>query len=958
MNGKIQPLILSLQQAWHCRMRVQNDEIWMASAPFAEICVVYRSPSSRQIRQILAIPNTVLLFAHDGKIDAYARSFLDETPVVAHDIDAKDEAFWRLGAHSDCVAFAFELERRFGCRRLERRFILRFRTSCKALASAWENVPNERARSDVALLTLLRLVFVAFLASRGMLDGRRHFLIEETRRAHLKNQNIYREMIAPLFFETLNRAPQTRSPRAMAFGNVPYLNGGLFMRSETESQCPDISSPNRIWLDIMENLFEPFSFAPNSDDNLKNFIDPWMIGHLFESLMDSKLRERTASYYTPMPLASHIAREAVVSWIAGNLPVANVALWLQNDPVPWEKFSRHELRLLDKALQNIRILDPASGSGAFLQSAFRILFDWRVNVLSRLGRPFSSSAVARQILAYNLFGVDLLPLATQLCELRLWLELVRIQSCDEPIRPLPNLDLNILCGDAILNLDTFLHCQNPNHRCPNVMPAEFSSLKAEYALSNGEKKIDIRQRLEGFILQAGRALFSKIFNACEDHSHQSVQLTMPFHQKDKGFSEKQKNMKKKCLECDFQIDPKRFTYSLQWAEVMADGGFDVVIGNPPWFSLHTLPKNIRELMKCLYATAKTPLQSADVSALFVENALRCVRKNGRIAMLLPNKLFYAPSYQTFRKHLQENAKILQLKDWSRSKANTFDATAYPASLLIAPESQQKCDPLKELLILKPPPVPVPSVKNYAIVKRGFYTGRNEIFIGTVAEHPRENSLCLFSNKKFADVCIEKFLIHPIVRGADIRAYHYAAPLSVIFTHQWQNPIEPLRSLPVHAGDWFLRQNILRPGRLPKSRAPHAICGCCAHLREMKVVWRDIAVELEACFIPDANVLPINTAYYIPVKTQDEGYLLAAYLNSRFARRWCRQKAEHAKNGYRRYFAWVIQTLPWRFDRCPETCRQLIELSKICHDAQKPADLSAEFATINAIIDKLYAVNAA
>ena len=105
---------------------------------------------------------------------------------------------------------------------------------------------------------------------------------------------------------------------------------------------------------------------------------------------------------------------------------------------------------------------------------------------------------------------------------------------------------------------------------------------------------------------------------------------------------------------------------------------------------------------------------------------------------------------------------------------------------------------------------------------------------------------------------------------------------------------------------------------------------------MKVVWRDISQELEACFVGEREALPLNTVYYIPVRTAEDGYLLVAWLNSRFVRAHCRARAEHARNGYRRCFAWVVEELPWIFEdsRCRPYVPELVELSRHCHEARE------------------------
>jgi hypothetical protein len=107
----------------------------------------------------------------------------------------------------------------------------------------------------------------------------------------------------------------------------------------------------------------------------------------------------------------------------------------------------------------------------------------------------------------------------------------------------------------------------------------------------------------------------------------------------------------------------------------------------------------------------------------------------------------------------------------------------------------------------------------------------------------------------------------------------------------------------------------------------------------KVVWRDIAETLTACYVADRSILPLNTAYYITVPNETTGLLLSAWLNSTHIRQFCRSRAEHAKNGYRRYFAWLIHDIPWPFMHVSledPLISQIVEFSRLAH--QSPSAL--------------------
>ena len=307
-------------------------------------------------------------------------------------------------------------------------------------------------------------------------------------------------------------------------------------------------------------------------------------------------------------------------------------------------------------------------------------------------------------------------------------------------------------------------------------------------------------------------------------------------------------------------------------------------------------------------------------------------------MLIPNKLFHAPSYENFRNHISTHASIIKTKDWSNEKLNAFAAETYPALLLLqktdtpsgsfafsAPESP--CSPFDEVQC---------HLGDRYTVKRGICTGANEIFLAPYDKDGPHDEL------KFqcCDDCIpvDPEIVHPILRGADIKAYRADSSECMIFTHQWQFPSLPLTKLPQKTGSWLSHHSSRLAARKGIGKRPiHALFGCSDTLRSMKVVWKDISRDLEACFIKDPWILPLNTVYYIPVNTEDEGYLLTAWLNSTMARQFCRSNAEYAQNNYRRYFAWVVEKLPFFIHSPHEEARphirKIIDLSRQCHQLQ-------------------------
>lgn len=938
---------------------------------FSIYCFAQNVISWAQIRLFLKKnADAILAVCRENDVDLYAQSSLDAAPVVVREFSQ----FLELESLAQADSFpelTFELDRRFGKKKLESRFVSEFRKYMELLAKRWTGIPENdpELRMKAALLTMLRLFFVAFLQARGILDGRCHFMMEEASACVQSEVSIYRNLIEPLFFETLNRAENRRTKRARAFGHIPFLNGGLFTPSEFEKNHPALSAPNDFWMEVLSNLFERYTLASdhaNLQERLS--LDPMMLGHVYEKLMIQKQRASTGSYYTPMPLARQLVTESFKQWFCSKFHLSETqseAICLSNDCT---FLSRENALEMEKALSEITILDPAVGSGAFLQCAMEILHKIRVALRNYCGLQTHHGYLARHILAKNLFGVDIVPMSEHICELRLWLELIQFFSANDPIPSLPNLDLNIQCGDSLADLTQYAQVFGMTTTLPSQR--EIAHLKHRYRLATGYTKRKLASKIQALLLQSSRKFFKTLLESYE-HEFRDIERNSrslfesgikpdAFQKKRMNILEKHRENLKICLE---ENRMATFSYHIQFGDIMANGGFDMVLGNPPWFSLHTMIPDTQNVLKLLYKTA-TPergkrSQSIDISALFVEKSLKCVRDGGIVTLLVPNKLFYAPSYIQFRTLIAHQSQILNITDWSLAQFNAFSAATYPASLTLRKcrensaqnDLQLTWNPSKDAT-LTPFVSQYPSVQDKFTLRLGVKTSANDVFLASVKDEAMLAEV-QFSHEKTTQ-WIEKSLIHPVLRGADIHAYSWKTPKSILFTHEWNSPSTPLKSLPFHAQRWFERhEEKLRKRKNAFHKPAHMLFNCHDDLQERKVVWKDISMQLEAAFIEDNSIIPLNTAYYIPVQTCDDGLLLTAYFNSKLAREYCRDLSEHAMNDYRRYFAWVVGQLPWFFDNLDEEGQklkqQIIDLSRRCGEVS-----DAEREKITLKIDRLLA----
>lgn len=930
-------------------------EVFLFLGTSASLKAVKRRFFSKHSRALLVV------FGSSGRIDVYTQSLIDGATIEVQDLDWRDNAvFWGLGRCHAFSAFCVELERHFGRRRLEKRFVIEMRIFRRQMARAWQflDTDSEEIRESLSLEILLRLLFLSFLSQRNILDARRHFMMQEATRVREAGGNVYSDFLRLFFFETLNRRSSERTKSAKAFGAIPFLNGGLFRECRDELLNPRAILPNDVVMPILEGMFERYSFseAEGSGDKL----DPMMLGHLFESLMPARLRSQTGSFYTPMHLVRRMTQTVFEQWLEDHFELSNAEakLLTQGDV----KGLSHECCLrCDTALAHIAVLDPAVGSGGFLQAAFELIFAMREGLGRRLNHHFDASDLARHIVLNNLYGVDIVESARRLCELRLWLETIRHYRLDETLPALPNLDLKIRRGNSLVELSQYARVFGlnlPKSSC------DLDGLRKQYGNATGDQKRRLATVLESDTQTRSQAMLDVMIAHCQAQIDEierngiqpklfggQASLTAPNR-------ELKKQLERHLLALIQRRDSDlatAFSFDLHFPEVMRSGGFDIVVGNPPWYGLHCLDNDEQSTLRALYRTARslkgrgTRAQAADISALFVERALNCTKATGLLTMVLPNKLFTAPSYENFRHYVTGHAEIIQANDWSASPHDAFDAATYPAELCLRKSATSNASPEAWRVPSHDSSCadfgcqsPISSLKSridaHFTIKRGLCTGANHVFVGRVEAYPydakplsRELPQAV-SHVSFGRVSsglhsadIESDVLYPVIRGGDIAPNAVWPKAHILLAHAWEDLGKARQDLGPNAAAYIASYaDELRKRRGLERRLPQALAGCSDHLRSPKVVWRDISTELEAAYVEDPRIIPLNTVYYIPVKDADEGLLLAAYLNSDAVRKFCRLKAEHARGGYRRYFAWLIAETPWPFAKSCKRRKSIAE----------------------------------
>lgn len=562
------------------------------------------------------------------------------------------------------------------------------------------SVPAPAERRELALLVSSRLLFLAFLEAKGWLDGRRDFLMLQTVRTLEAGGGLHERLLRPLFFGTLNTPRRKRASAARAFGQIPFLNGGLFTPTPLEKRFAHWQCSDDALTMLLTGVIDRYRFTAREDSSSwsEAAVDPEMLGRAFESLMADDERRRSGSYYTPPPLVQQVVRDALQSALP-DLP----STWLEQ--VSRGRQAPDDLAALPDRVRDrvhprllaMRVLDPACGSGAFLVHTLETLD----HLLVACGDSRPAHVRRRDLLLHSIFGVDRQPLAVWLCELRLWLSVV-IDTPDvaiDDIPPLPNLDHHIRIGDSLAG---------GSFEFAPPAPATLAHLRARYARASGTRKQSLARQLD---TEERARTVAELDQRRDAIRREREALLIALRARDlfgdrrrPSAAERTRLAVLRTTGRDLTTQRRRLTlgaalpfrFGAMFADVARRGGFTLVVGNPPWVRPHAMPVTERrwlrhEFRSMRFATwqegaaragAGTGFAGqADLAVAFIERALQLLAPRGTLALLVPAKLWRTLAGGGIRRVLLHDSDLRVVHDWSDAPAQ-FDAATYP-SLIVA-----------------------------------------------------------------------------------------------------------------------------------------------------------------------------------------------------------------------------------------------------------------------------------
>lgn len=487
-----------------------------------------------------------------------------------------------------------------------------------------------------------RIVFLYFLQRKGWLDGNRQYMHDLFYNSN-KKDNFLDGVLEPLFFEVLNTDKPYRTEAAKALpgsDNIPYLNGGLFARDEIDERTCIFKEED------FERLFDfldsyNFTIDENDTDDAEIGIDPEMLGRIFENLLEDN--KDKGAFYTPKEIVDYMCRESIIAYLQNGIPERSHEL-IRNfvETFDASQLAEKQKLFIRKKLQAVKICDPAIGSGAFPMGL--------VNLLSKLYVAMKSDTdtakMKRHIMEQNIYGVDIEQGAVDIARLRFWLAMIVEEK--EPM-PLPNLHFKIMQGNSLLE----------SYKGIDLSDLTKLSKDLKYGESRGFWDTEDSEREA--LISSLKSYYKTSDHAKRDHLFNDIINNVRRQLFDKGIT----------LPKD--IDPSANTDFFLWhtwfSDVFANGGFDIVIGNPPYVEV----VNSEEYSK--YET----YTCYELYAHFFERGINLLKPFGVLSFITGSLYIKGMKFGSLRKFLKSNTTLIAFRN---EGDNVFEEVGMPTSTIL------------------------------------------------------------------------------------------------------------------------------------------------------------------------------------------------------------------------------------------------------------------------------------
>ena len=542
---------------------------------------------------------------------------------------------------------------------------------------------EEKPIRDYVKKLLGRIVFLHFLQKTGWLgvpaskewgEGDRDFMLNIFKNANERQkENFLDDILEDLFTEGLDRNRSDQGDlydtKVEGFRNcrIPYLNGGLFERDILDKKPSHFPASYFNGLLTMLSQYN-FTIDENDPNDAEVGVDPEMLGRIFENLLEDN--KDKGAFYTPKEIVQYMCRESLIAYLQTDMREEDKEC-IRQFVTTHDASQLGELKeYIDQKLYDVKICDPAIGSGAFPMGLLRELFFCRSAIEPNIVE--NAANIKRHIIQNNIYGVDIERGAVDIARLRFWLSLIVDEKSPEA---LPNLDFKIMQGNSLLE----------QYKGVDLSTMTEKKIGAGESLTFFDSMLDVyRKNLRDKLTE---------YYACPEHD-KKMQL-----RKDIADIVKQE-LVEQGIHIDFEdMDLSANSQFFLWHTWFHDvfsrpskKGFDIVIGNPPYGAKYD--NQTKRYYKNTYVTANSirGLQkgSLDTYTLFIELGYNLLRKNGSFAYIVPISLTSSDSLTGVHRLLMGNCDTIYISSYAVRPKPVFENAVVNTSILLFKKTETPC----------------------------------------------------------------------------------------------------------------------------------------------------------------------------------------------------------------------------------------------------------------------------
>lgn len=501
-----------------------------------------------------------------------------------------------------------------------------------------------------------RIVFLYFLQSKGWLAGNLHYMHDLFYDASDEVKGDFLDkVLEPMFFGLLNTKLEDRSSAPLVNGvgvkyipnadKIPYLNGGLFQQEKIDEV--DSCFPAGMFQSLFD-FFDSYNFTIDENDpnDAEVGVDPEMLGKIFENLLEDN--KDKGAFYTPKEIVRYMCQESLTAYLQTGIEDAEVkehiANFVKTNDVEKLGGASSELAMsIDQKLIDVKICDPAIGSGAFPMGLLRELYACRKSI--EIFEEDNAADIKRHIIQNNIYGVDIEKGAVDIARLRFWLALIIDEK--EPM-PLPNLDFKIMQGNSLLESYKGVDLDVTSKKLKTGKDTK----KTRGVLSLGFEETDVQKTIQDLV---------KSYFSITDHTLRA--------QRRQQIDKYVKDYIKVCAEGNHEVqdavdeleipNDQFFLWHTYFADVFEQGGFDIVIGNPPY------GVSIKDDYRKAVVASWGNVPDYEIYYYFIVLAAPLLKEKGIMSYIIPNTFLFNTFAKHFREMLVEKWNVLEILDCTK-----------------------------------------------------------------------------------------------------------------------------------------------------------------------------------------------------------------------------------------------------------------------------------------------------